>query len=170
MSFDYLNREGSRIARPERAGCEIRPSTQGSGFTALDSLSIATVVQADCCTVLLLGSIKEARALRAIRVREAFVRGLFRGESTLSSSSVRFPNLIPTSFTSFACRRCARRSATSCLRVVASVAFCTLLASRIACLSAFSCASCSRTICRAIWRCSFFSSTSRAFLALEIAS
>ena len=146
--ISYLNRVGSRIARPDRSEYEIGSSDCTSIPTASELLSISDIVRVSCCTILVFSSILEARELATLRVREALKRTLFRGSSTWSSLSGRFFDRTVAAFASFTRMRCVRRSSTSWVRLAASVAFYALWVSRIACLSAFSRASSSR----AAWR------------------
>ena len=75
----YLNRVGSRTARPARPNREIGHSACTPSLELSEELSGFDVVRVICCAILVLTSMLEAGELLALRIREVFTRTLFGG-------------------------------------------------------------------------------------------
>jgi hypothetical protein len=127
-------------------------------------------MSSESCASLVSGMVLKLIKIVALRLWETVVRGLFDGLSDSSALMTLFLGLEVWIVIYWTCLRCAFVSAVIRLRSAIFAAFYTRLASRIACRSAFSRASCSRAACRARTRRFLFSSASRAFSALAIAS
>ena len=77
MLFDYLNRVGSRIARPDRLNYEIASSDSLPLPISLGVVSILEIVRGARYTIIVPTITLEARELLTWRAREALVRTLF---------------------------------------------------------------------------------------------
>jgi hypothetical protein len=65
MLFHYLNRVGSRIARPDRLNYEIASSNSLPSSLSLEVVSTVYIVRGARCTVLVPNIVLEAHELRA---------------------------------------------------------------------------------------------------------
>jgi hypothetical protein len=77
MLFHYLNRVGSRIARPHRPNCEIASSDSLPSPLSLEVVSRVHIIRGARYTVLVPNIVLEAHELLTWRTREALVRTLF---------------------------------------------------------------------------------------------
>ena len=73
----YLNRVGSRTARPARPNREIGYFACTPSLELSEELSGFDVVRVICCAIPVLTLMLEVSELLALRIREAFVRTLF---------------------------------------------------------------------------------------------
>jgi hypothetical protein len=77
ISFDYLNRVGRRIVRPERSECEIGLSIFITLPITLKPSPACDILSAVCCVISKLDIVEETRELLAVCILEVVVRALF---------------------------------------------------------------------------------------------